>query len=141
MSSDFPPLPDVCGVAAFSQGVRHTSNPDHTIFVSGLCLEAPTTPGDGLPTETAFLERLLAELFTQLAPVRRVSVPRDRITGRPLGNYAFVEFYEAKDASFAAAVTNGIFFRGQALQTRGPDLLPSLEGSQSEVKSQERVSN
>jgi RNA recognition motif-containing protein len=121
-STDYPPLPDSSGVAAYSQEARNTSNPDHTVFVSGLRTVGQDSSGEEQIGEASCLERLLAELFTQFAPVCRVSIPRDRITGKPLGSYAFVEFVEAEDAAYVARVAGGILFRGRTLEVRGPQL-------------------
>jgi hypothetical protein len=117
-----PTVPEADGVAAYSLATRSLNNPDQTVFVSGfVAADESLNSGEGAAV-TDSPERLLAELFTQFAPVRRVSIPRDRITGKILGNYAFVEFFSTEDASYAAKVVDGVRFNGRRLLARGPSV-------------------
>ena len=122
-----PPLPDACGVGAYSRTRQARANPDTTVFVGNLTEVDPHETDSTVARHDGRRERLLAELFSQFAPVRWVRVPRDRITGVPLGNYAWVEFYSYRDAMYAARITQGLRFRGRPLRTQAPEVPPMDE--------------
>lgn len=77
--------------------------PEATVHIGGL--------GDAPPPT----EALLTELCTQVAPVKHVYLPRDRITGGHHG-YAFCEFYTAEDAAYAARVLNLVRLSGRPIR-------------------------
>ena len=84
--------------------VTRTRNQDATLWVGG-----------GLDERAD--EELLWELFGQVGPVVDVSVPADRVTGRPAG-FAFVEFRTEADAEYAMRVLNMVPLYGKCLRVR-----------------------
>ena len=84
--------------------VTRTRNQDATLWV-----------GAGLDERVD--EELLWELFGQMGPVVDVSVPADRVTGRPAG-FAFVEFRTEADAEYAMRVLNMVPVYGKCLRVR-----------------------
>lgn len=94
-----PPLPPSGG----GNSNPADRQPEATVHIGGL--------GDAPPPT----EALLTELCTQVAPVKHVYLPRDRITGGHHG-YAFCEFYTAEDAAYAARVLNLVRLSGRPIR-------------------------
>ncbi|NEO83360.1 MAG: RNA-binding protein [Spirulina sp. SIO3F2] len=57
----------------------------------------------------------LQEVFGEYGPVRRVSLPTDRVTGRPRG-FAFVEFKEETDEDKAIEELDGAEWMGRNIK-------------------------
>ena len=72
---------------------REQRNPEATVHVGNL---------DSLASE-----ELLWELFSQVGPVERVHIPKDKVTGESSG-FGFVEFSLERDAEYASKVLNNI---------------------------------
>lgn len=60
-------------------------------------------------------DAILYELMIQAAPVKRIYIPRDRITGNHYG-YGFCEFNEVRDARYTAKVFNMVRLFGKAIR-------------------------
>jgi splicing factor 3B subunit 4 len=100
--------------------LTRTRNQDATLWVGG-----------GMDERVD--EDLLWELFSQVGPVVDVSVPADRVTGRPAG-FAFVEFRGEMDAEYAMRVLNMVPLYGKCMRVRrsgeggnGPGAAPRAE--------------
>ena len=72
---------------------REQRNQEATVHVGNL---------DSLATE-----ELVWELFSQVGPVERVHIPRDKVTGEGSG-FGFVEFSLERDSDYASKILNGI---------------------------------
>eukprot|EP01127_Copromyxa_protea_P008008 TRINITY_DN1821_c0_g1_i1.p2 TRINITY_DN1821_c0_g1~~TRINITY_DN1821_c0_g1_i1.p2 ORF type:complete len:155 (-),score=31.62 TRINITY_DN1821_c0_g1_i1:145-609(-) len=65
-------------------------------------------------------KEIIRELFTQVAPVCKVTVPQNRPEG---GNsYAFVELKNEESAQYVVNVLNGTVLHGVAISVRRKDL-------------------
>ena len=88
-------------------------NQDASVFVGGLDGGGSTgAGGDGGPVAS---EALLWELFSQVAPVVSVFMPKDKVSGGPAG-FAFVELASEADATYAAKVLNMVRLHGRLLR-------------------------
>eukprot|EP00889_Picochlorum_renovo_P000180 jgi/Picre1/27210/NNA_000179.t1 len=76
-------------------------NQDATCFVGSIDL--------------AVSEEILWELFTQVAPVVHVYLPKDRVTGEHQG-YGFVELKSEEDAAYAIKVLNMVKLYGKPIR-------------------------
>lgn len=65
--------------------------------------------------EDQVTEELLWELFSQVAVVADVSMPKDRVTNKHL-NYAFVEFNTVDDADYVLRVLNAVSLFGKPIR-------------------------
>jgi RNA recognition motif-containing protein len=99
----------------------------------------------------------LRELFGEVGEVVSVTVPADRLSGRPRG-FAFVEFSTAEQASAATEKLNGYELDGRALRVNeatdspigrpslrpggfgagGPGFRPRPKGSRRNVRARKR---
>ncbi|GEQ70214.1 hypothetical protein JCM33374_g3890 [Metschnikowia sp. JCM 33374] len=71
-------------------------------------------------------EALLYELFIQVAPVKSLNLPKDRVLRTHQG-FGFVEFRTAEDAGYTINVLRGVRFFGRMLKMKKID--PSGSGS------------
>jgi splicing factor 3B subunit 4 len=62
-------------------------------------------------------EELLWELFLQAGPLVEVSVPADKVNGRPQG-FAFIEFRAEEDAEYGQKIMNMVPLFGRNLRVR-----------------------
>lgn len=63
-------------------------------------------------------EEILYELFTQVAPVVSVKIPRDKVSGKSNG-YGFVEFKNIQDAEYAIKILSDIKLFGVKYRLSG----------------------
>jgi splicing factor 3B subunit 4 len=83
--------------------IVHQRNQDATLWVGGL--------------DERVDEDLLWELFLQMGPLVDVSVPLDKVNGRPSG-FAFVEYRSELDAEYALKVLNMLPLYGRGIRVR-----------------------
>lgn len=62
-------------------------------------------------------EEILYELFIQVAPVKTLNIPRDRVTQTHQG-YGFLEFMNVEDAEYASNMMNGLTLFGKKIRVR-----------------------
>ena len=84
--------------------ITRTRNQDATLWVGG-----------GLDERVD--EELLWELFSQAGVLVDVSVPTDKVNGRPAG-FAFVEFRSEEDAEYAMKIMNMVPLYGKCMRVR-----------------------
>ena len=60
-------------------------------------------------------EDVLWELFSQMGPLERVHMPRDKVTGESTG-FAFIEYQLERDADYAHKMLGGVKLYGRALR-------------------------
>lgn len=85
------------------QRVEEERNQDASIYVGNL--------------DPSVNERILYELFLQVAPVKVVKMPKDRVLRTHQG-YGFVEFTSIPDAAYVEQVMNGIKLFGRAIRVK-----------------------
>ncbi|CCH46282.1 Spliceosome-associated protein 49 [Wickerhamomyces ciferrii] len=83
------------------RGIESDRNQDCTVYVGNL--------------DEKVHDGLLYELFIQIAPIKNIHLPKDRILRTHQG-YGFVEFKNVKDTEYAEKIMNGIKLYGKNLR-------------------------
>jgi len=101
--TDIPPKfnPKRVSYAMLRRGIESDRNQDCTIYVGNL--------------DEKVNEGLLYELFLQIAPIKNIHLPKDRILRTHQG-YGFVEFKNVKDVEYAEKVMSGTKLFGKSIK-------------------------